>query len=165
MNCVFRISAEDMDGRGRRTWTLGTRFWRHSQIKKTVPIVPPVEPFVALALLNLVPFDALLMLLKILYKIDSQLPKKLTRLILFEYNIHSVKLQIESNGIARVRRKNELRWNYSAIILGSTTTHLWANYNKANCNHYIKIWNALNKEKAKMNNIPLIVYFNIFQQK
>ena len=30
--------------------------------------------------------------------------KKSTHLILFQYNIHSVKLQIEPNGIARVRR-------------------------------------------------------------
>ena len=30
--------------------------------------------------------------------------KKSTRLILFEYNIHSVKLQTESNGIASVRQ-------------------------------------------------------------
>jgi len=62
-------------GRGRRIRTLDTRFWRSCQIKKTVQIVPTVEPFVALGLLNLMPFDALLMLLKILCKFDAQLPK------------------------------------------------------------------------------------------
>ena len=45
------------------------------KLKKTVQIVPPVEPFVALGLLNLMPFDALLMLLKNLIKFDAQLPK------------------------------------------------------------------------------------------
>jgi len=49
------------------------------------------------------PFDALLMLLKILCKFDAQLPKKSTHLILFQYNIHSVKLQIEPNGIAHFK--------------------------------------------------------------
>jgi hypothetical protein len=44
-------------------------------MKKTVQIVPIVEPLVALGLLNLMPFDALLMLLKILCKFDAQLPK------------------------------------------------------------------------------------------
>ena len=38
-------------------------------------IVPTVEPFVALGLLNLMPFDALLMLCKNLIKFDAQLPK------------------------------------------------------------------------------------------
>ena len=83
---------------------IGTQFWRQCRIKRTVQIVPTVEPFVALGLLNLMPFDALLMLLKTLYKIDTQLPKKSTLVILFKYSIHSAKLQIESNGIARVRR-------------------------------------------------------------
>ena len=40
-------------------------------IKMTVQIVPTVEPFVALGLLNLMPFDALLMLLKNLGEIDA----------------------------------------------------------------------------------------------
>jgi len=54
----------------------GTRFWRSCQIKKTVQIVPTVEPFVLLVLLNLMPFDALLMLSKnLLCKADAQLPK------------------------------------------------------------------------------------------
>jgi len=50
-------------------------FWRQCHIKRTVQIVPTVEAFVALGLLNLMPFDALLMLLKNLCKIDAQLPK------------------------------------------------------------------------------------------
>jgi len=62
-------------GRGRETRTPGTRFWRQCHIKRTVQIVPTVEPFVLLALLNLMPFDALLMLLKIPCKFDAQLPK------------------------------------------------------------------------------------------
>ena len=62
-------------GRGTRTRTLGTWFWRQCHIKRTVQIVPTVEPFVLLGLLNLMPFDALLMLLKILCKFDAQLPK------------------------------------------------------------------------------------------
>ena len=45
------------------------------------------------------PFDALLMLCKNLIKFDTQLPK-IDANNLFKYNIHSVKLQIESNGIA-----------------------------------------------------------------
>ena len=98
-------------GRGTRTRTLGTRFWRQCHIKRTVQIVPTAPPFVLLALLNLMPFDALLMLCKNLIKFDAQLPKKSTLVILFKYNIHSVKLHIESNGIARVRRQNKLRWN------------------------------------------------------
>ena len=54
----------------------GTRFWRQCHIKRTVQIVPTVEPFVALGLLNLMPFDALLMLSKNLpCKADAQLPK------------------------------------------------------------------------------------------
>ena len=56
--------------------TLDTRFWRQCHIKRTVQIVPTVEPFVALGLLNLMPFDALLMLSKNLpCKADAQLPK------------------------------------------------------------------------------------------
>jgi len=52
------------------------RFWRSCQIKKTVQIIPTAPPFVLLALLNLMPFDALLMLLKNLpCKADAQLPK------------------------------------------------------------------------------------------
>ena len=51
------------------------RFWRSCHIKRTIQIVPTVEPFVALGLLNLMPFDALLMLLKNLIKFDAQLPK------------------------------------------------------------------------------------------
>ena len=54
---------------------IGTRLWRSCQIKRTVQIVPTVEPFVALGLLNLMPFDALLMLCKNLIKFDAQLPK------------------------------------------------------------------------------------------
>ena len=54
---------------------IGTRLWRSCQIKKTVQIVPTVEPFVALGLLNLMPFDALLMLYEYLIKFDAQLPK------------------------------------------------------------------------------------------
>ena len=70
-------------GRGSRIWTHDTRFWRSCQIKNTVQIVPTVEPFVALGLLNLMPFDALLMLLKnLLCKTDAQLPKT-THLTLF----------------------------------------------------------------------------------
>jgi len=45
------------------------------KLKKTVQIVPTVEPFIALGLLNLMPFDALLMLCKNLIKFDAQLPK------------------------------------------------------------------------------------------
>ena len=45
------------------------------KLKKTVQIVPTVEPFVALGLLNLMPFDALLMLCENLIKFDAQLPK------------------------------------------------------------------------------------------
>ena len=51
------------------------RFWRQCHIKRTVTKFHTVEPFVALGLLNLMPFDALLMLLKILCKFDAQLPK------------------------------------------------------------------------------------------
>ena len=54
---------------------IGTRLWRQCHIKKTVQIVPTAPPFVALGLLNLMPFDALLMLLKNLCKFDAQLPK------------------------------------------------------------------------------------------
>ena len=54
---------------------IGTRLWRSCHIKRTLQIIPTVEPFVALGLLKLMPFDALLMLLKILCKIDAQLPK------------------------------------------------------------------------------------------
>ena len=54
---------------------IGTRFWRSCQVKRTVQIIPTVEPFVSLGLLNLMPFDALLMLCKYLIKFDAQLPK------------------------------------------------------------------------------------------
>ena len=37
------------------------------KLKKTVQIVPTVEPFVALGLLNLMPFDALLLLYEYLF--------------------------------------------------------------------------------------------------
>ena len=57
-----------------------------------------------LGFLNLMPFDALLMLCKYLIKFDAQLPKKSTLVILFKYNTYSVELQTESNRIARVRR-------------------------------------------------------------
>ena len=63
------------NGRGTRTRTLGTRFWRQCHIKRTVQIVPTAPPFVALGLLNLMPFDALLMLYEYLIKFDAQLPK------------------------------------------------------------------------------------------
>ena len=64
-------------GRGSRTRTHDLRFWSGCHIKRTVQIVPTVEPFVALGLLNLMPFDALLMLCKNLIKFDAQLPKNL----------------------------------------------------------------------------------------
>ena len=62
-------------GRGRRTRTLDLRFWRGCHIKRTVTKFRSVEPFVLLALLNLMPFDALLMLSENLCKFDAQLPK------------------------------------------------------------------------------------------
>ena len=54
---------------------IGTRLWRQCHIKRTVQIVPTAPPFVALGLLNLMPFDALLMLYEYLIKFDAQLPK------------------------------------------------------------------------------------------
>ena len=80
-SCDFRIRMGQSIGcfpcygRGRETRTLGTRFWSGCHIKRTVQIVPTVEPFVALGLLNLMPFDALLMLCENLIKFDAQLPK------------------------------------------------------------------------------------------
>ena len=44
---------------------IGTRLWRQCHIKRTVTKFRTVEPFVARGLLNLMPFDALLMLLEI----------------------------------------------------------------------------------------------------
>ena len=64
-----------LNGRGSRIRTHDLQFWRSCQIKRTVQIVPTVEPFVALGLLNLMPFDALLMLYEYLIKFDAQLPK------------------------------------------------------------------------------------------
>ena len=54
---------------------IGTRLWRQCRIKRTVTKFRTVEPFVLLALLNLMPFDALLMLCENLIKFDAQLPK------------------------------------------------------------------------------------------
>ena len=54
---------------------IGTRLWRQCHIKRTAQIVPTAPPFVALGLLNLMPFDALLMLYEYLIKFDAQLPK------------------------------------------------------------------------------------------
>ena len=67
--------SKDYKDRGSRIRTHDLQFWRSCQIKKTVQFVPTAPPFVLLALLNLMPFDALLMLSKNLCKFDSQLPK------------------------------------------------------------------------------------------
>ena len=64
--CVAGVVRLELTARG---------FGGHVKLKRTVQIVPTVEPFVLLGLLNLMPFDALLMLLKILCKFDAQLPK------------------------------------------------------------------------------------------
>ena len=51
-------------------------FGGHVKLKRTVQIVPTAPPFVLLALLNLMPFDALLMLSEnLLCKADAQLLK------------------------------------------------------------------------------------------
>ena len=44
-------------------------------MKRTAQILPAVEPFVALGLLNLMPFDALLMLYEYFIQFDAKLPK------------------------------------------------------------------------------------------
>ena len=51
----------------------GTRFWRSCQIKKTVKIVPTVEPCLRVAKNLIFAYDALLMLLKNLCKFDAQI--------------------------------------------------------------------------------------------
>ena len=62
---------------------IGTRLWRSCHIKRTVQIVPTVEPCLRLPTFPISNFDALLMLSKNLpCKTDAQLPKT-THLTLF----------------------------------------------------------------------------------
>ena len=51
----------------------GTRFWRQSKLQKTVQIVPIVEPCLSVAKSLIFAYDALLMLLKNLCKIECYL--------------------------------------------------------------------------------------------
>ena len=98
--------------------------------KKTVQFVPTAPLFVLLALLNLMPFDALLMLCKNLIKFDTQLPKN--RHSYFYLSITYIPWNCNCNQtkLPDLRMAEWNEQNYSTNKIKRNTKRFWANYGK-----------------------------------
>ena len=128
---------------------IGTQFWRQCQVERTVQSVPTVEAFVALGLLNLMPFDALLMLCKNLIKFDTQLPKN--RHSYFYLSITYIPWNCNCNQtkLTDLRMAEWNEQNYSTNKIKRNTKRFWANYGNLFHKRYNKKWYALSKEKRR----------------